>query len=213
MEIEIWSDIACPFCYIGKRQLDAALKELGNETDVKLVWRSFLLDPSLTTPDEETNSIQYLADKKGMSLEQSEDAHKYVTQMAADHGLEYKFDEVKIGNTKKGLLLIKLAQSLGLGTEMEEALFAAHFTHGIQVDDEEQLIKIASAVGIEIKDFKAEVSNNKELRAAFEEDLDLARQIGIRGVPFFVFDRKYAVSGAQGTPKILAGIQQTIQEV
>lgn len=213
MEIEIWSDIACPFCYIGKRQLDLALAELNLDTSYDIVWRSYQLDPNMETPPEGTTAYEYLAERKGFSLEQSIQAHEHVTSMAAQHGLHYNFDKVIMCNTRKALLLVKKAQMLGKGSEVKEALFKAHFIDGINVDEDAALMNIADEHGIQISDFDAEVVNDSKTLAQFKEDLALAKQIGIRGVPFFVFDRKLAVSGAQGKEALMGAIEKAMSPV
>ena len=213
MEIEIWSDIACPFCYIGKRQLDQALDSLSLDTSYEIKWRSYQLDPNMETPPEGTTAYEYLAERKGFSLEQSIQAHDHVTRMAENHGLHYDFDKVIMCNTRKALLLVKKAQMSGKGEEVKEALFKAHFIDGINVDDDAALVKIAGAHGIKISDFEADVLKDSPTLAQFEEDLSLAKQIGIRGVPFFVFDRKLAVSGAQGKEALMGAIEKAMSPV
>lgn len=198
MKVEIWSDIMCPFCFIGKRQFEEALKQFSSSEKVEIVWRSFMLDPTLPKPSSKLSTYAYLANRKGISLEQSKSLHRNVANMAKGVGLNYNFDIAVVANSFDAHRLIQLAKTLGLGDQAEERLFKAYFSEGKDMCDVNILIDLGKEIGI------PEVDLNQLLisdRFANEIQLDIeeAQRIGVTGVPFFVFNRQYAVSGAQGT--------------
>lgn len=195
MKIEIWSDIQCPFCYIGKRHLETALKTFPDE-QVEIEWKSFQLDPSIV-PQPDKNVYEYLAERKGMSVEQSREMHAGVVARAAEIGLDYHFEKAVVSNSFDAHRLIQLAKTKGLGDAMEETFFKAYFTEGRDLNNPATLMELSVGAGLNALDVK-EVLENEELFAqAVRSDIVEAQQIGVRGVPFFVFDRKYAISGAQ----------------
>ncbi len=212
MKVEIWSDIMCPFCYIGKRNFEFALKEFANKEEIEIEWKSFQLDPTIPKSFENTTSIyEYLAAKKGMTVEQSKDLHKNVVETARKVGLEYNFDKAVIANSFDAHQLIQLAKTKGLGDEMEEALFKAYFTDGADMGNHETLISIGTSIGMEAQDIQRVLSTN-EFTTHVEADIEEGHQLGVRGVPFFVFDRKYAVSGAQPVDVFLNALKQSYSE-
>lgn len=195
MTIEIWSDIACPFCFIGKRRFERALAQFDGKDTVEITWRSFQLDPELVT-DPTIDAAAALAARKGWSLEQTQQAQAYVTQMAASEGLEYHFEQQVVANTYDAHRFTHFAKQYGKQLEAEEALFAAHFTQGKNIDDPEVLVELGAAIGLDPTAVKAALNSDAHADGV-ASDLQLAQQFGIQSVPFFVFDRKYAVSGAQ----------------
>jgi len=212
MKVEVWSDIMCPFCYIGKRHYEAALEQFAHKDDIELVWKSFQLDPS-TEEDagDKANVYAYLAKRKGLSLAESEKMHAQVAQMAEQAGLDYDFDHTYMTNSFKAHRLIQLAKTKGLGDAAEEALFKAYFTEGENVSDMEALKTIALSIGLDAGDVALALSE-EQYAAAVEQDVLEAQQIGVQGVPFFVFDRKYAISGAQPVPAFTQTLEQAHQE-
>lgn len=212
MKVEVWSDIMCPFCYIGKRHYEAALAQFAGKDDVELVWKSFQLDPSTDErAGDEGNVYAYLAKRKGLSLAESEKMHGQVSQMAAQAGLQYDFDHTYMTNSFKAHRLIQLAKTKGLGDAAEEALFKAYFTEGKNVSDSSILDSIATEIGLEPGDV-ALALNEGQYAAAVQQDILEAQQIGVTGVPFFVFDRKYAISGAQPVPAFTQTLEQAHKE-
>lgn len=207
MKIEIWSDIMCPFCYIGKRQLEKALDEFPND-EFEIEWKSFQLDPSIT-PQSGKDVYTFLAERKGISIEQSVEMHKGVVERAKSVGLDYHFDKVIISNSLKAHRIIQLAKTKKAGDEMEEIFFKAYFTEGRDLNDDSTLIELASQAGLNSADVQKIVQNEDLYLIEVKADIDEAREIGVQGVPFFVFDRKYAISGAQP----LETFVQTITEV
>lgn len=208
MKIEIWSDIMCPFCYIGKRHFEAALKQFPQANEVEIEWKSFQLDPTIPKMDERVDVYQYLADKKGMSLEQSKAMHENVIQMAKNAGLDYNFDIAVVGNSKDAHRLIQFAKTKELGDQAEEALFKAYFTDGKNMADMKDLIEIGTSIGLDSNELTS-ILESDAFAYEMMQDVQEAQNIGVQGVPFFVFDRKYAVSGAQPVEVFL----QTLEKV
>lgn len=207
MKIEIWSDIMCPFCYIGKRQLEKALEEFPNDK-FEIEWKSFQLDPSIT-PQLGKDVYTFLAERKGISVEQSVEMHKGVVERAKSVGLDYHFDKAIISNSLKAHRIIQLAKTKKAGDEMEEIFFKAYFTDGRDLNNDSTLIELVSQAGLNPADVQEVVQNEDLYLKEVKADIDEAREIGVQGVPFFVFDRKYAISGAQP----LETFVQTINEV
>ncbi len=207
MKIEIWSDIMCPFCYIGKRQLETALKEFpGNDFEIE--WKSFQLDPTIT-PQSGKDVYTFLAERKGISVEQSIEMHKGVVERAKSVGLDYHFDKAIISNSLTAHRIIHLAKSKKLGDEMEEIFFKAYFTEGKDLSDIQTLIALGIQAGLDSGEVQEVVENENLYLSDVKGDIKEAQEIGVQGVPFFVFDRKYAVSGAQPVEAFV----NTIKEV
>ncbi|HLP56397.1 MAG TPA: DsbA family oxidoreductase [Fluviicola sp.] len=194
MKIEIWSDVMCPFCYIGKRRLEQALEQFPGET-FDIEWKSFQLDPDLVANGKE-NPYQYLADRKGISYQESVNMHENVVNAAKSVGLDYRFDLAVVANSLDAHRLSHLAKQHGLGNELEERLFRAYFTEGKDIADHAVLTVLGTEAGIPKEAIETLFSGDQFL-ADVQHDILEAQQIGVRGVPFFVFDRKYAISGAQ----------------
>ncbi|MEO8239048.1 MAG: DsbA family oxidoreductase [Flavobacterium sp.] len=195
MKIEIWSDIMCPFCYIGKRELETALAEFPNDK-FEIEWKSFQLDPSIT-PQYGKDVYTFLAERKGISVEESVEMHKGVVERAKSVGLDYHFDKAIISNSLKAHRIIQLAKTKNADDEMEEIFFKAYFTDGRDLNDDTALMELALQVGLNPSDVQEVVQNEDLYLKEVKADIDEAREIGLQGVPFFVFDRKYAISGAQ----------------
>lgn len=210
MKVEIWSDVMCPFCYIGKRKFESAMKEFDNSSNIEIIWKSFQLAPDMET-DPSKNIDQYLATHKGMSLEQAKGLNKQVSNTAAQVGLEFNFDKAIVANSFNAHRFSHLAKQHGLQNEAEERLFAAYFTEGKNTDDIPTLIQIGNEIGLDAKEVKELLEGNKYAEEV-EADIYEAHQIGVRGVPFFVFDRKYAVSGAQESQAFLSTLEKSFGE-
>ncbi len=197
MKIEIWSDIVCPFCYIGKRKFENALASFDGKDRVEIEWRSFQLDPSMENiPGKSVHA--YLAERKGCSLEEATQMNDMMSNMAKEVGLEYNFDIAVINNTLNAHRLLHFAKTKGKQSEMKERLFHAYYTEGKNVSDTESLSLLAAEIGLDESEVNAILQTD-----AFTNEVELdqyyAQQVGARGVPFFVFNNKYAVSGAQPT--------------
>lgn len=211
MKVEIWSDVMCPFCYIGKRHFESALEQFEDKKDIQIEWKSFLLDPDVPENVGNKNVYEYLAERKGLSVEQSKQMHERVVEMAKNAGLDYNFDIAVVANSFKAHRLIQLAKTKGLGDEAEELLFKSYFTEGKNIADEETLISLAEQIGLTKADLN-EALLNQDFQFLVNKDVEEARAIGVSGVPFFVFDRKYAVSGAQPAESFLGALKQSVNE-
>jgi predicted DsbA family dithiol-disulfide isomerase len=206
MKVDIWSDVRCPFCYIGKRKFETALEKFEHKDKIEVEWHSFELDPTMETKPE-VNAIDYLAQIKGQSRQWAEEMNQRVTDTAAEVGLTFNMEQAVVANSFNAHRLIQLAKSNGLGDEIEERLFIDYFTEGKNIDDQEVLIAAGIAVGLErlaIEMMLTSDSFTDEVRL----DQKIAQQIGIQGVPFFVFDQKLAVSGAQPAETFLGALEQ-----
>ena len=197
MKVEIWSDIMCPFCYIGKRHFEQALEQFPNNNQIEITWKSFQLDPSIPQHlPTKTNVYQYLAERKGISYDQSVKMHERVVEMAKAAGLQYNFDKAIVANSFSAHRLIQLAKTKGLGDAAEERLFLAYFTQGKDFGDPAVLTELGQDIGLSAAEVN-EALTNDQYALDVKHDIREAEEIGVTGVPFFVFDRKYAVSGAQ----------------
>jgi predicted DsbA family dithiol-disulfide isomerase len=204
LTVEIWSDVVCPWCYIGKRRFEAAIRQFDGE--VKTVWRSFQLDPE--APREREHSAgEHLAAKYGMSIEQAEASHAQMTELAAQEGLEYHFERARGGNSFDAHRLIHLAAADGKQEEATERVFRAYFTEGVPIGDREALIELAAEMDIDAR----EALDGDAYADAVRADEELAHRIGIRGVPFFVLDRRYGLSGAQPAEIIVQALEKACE--
>jgi predicted DsbA family dithiol-disulfide isomerase len=195
LKVEIWSDVMCPFCYIGKRRFEQALQQFEHKDDVDIIWKSFQLDPDLVS-DAGKSVNQYLAERKGWTLDYAKQMNDHVTTMAAQVGLQYDFDKAVVANSFDAHRVLQLAKTKGLGDALEEQLFKAYFTDGKNIADHNTLVEIGTAAGLNEQELKETLSTNKFIDAVYN-DLVEAEAFGVSGVPFFVLDRKYGVSGAQ----------------
>ncbi len=206
MEVDIWSDIACPWCYIGKRRFEQALAEFEDADDVHVTWRSFELDPNAPA-QREGDLAELLAAKYGMSVEQAQASQDQLTQTAAAEGLEFRFDIARSGLTFDGHRLIHLAATHGRADEMKERLMRAYFTEGELIADHETLVRIASEVGISKLETRTVLAGTR-FADAVRADEAIAQQLGITAVPTFVVNRKLAMSGANPPDQLLALLRQ-----
>lgn len=210
MKIEIWSDVMCPFCYIGKRNFEMALADFPDKDKIEVEWKSFQLDP--TVPEVATESQEdYLVKRKGMSREQVKGMLANVTEMARQAGLEYHLDKSVMVNSQKAHQLIQFAKTKGLGDEMEEVLFRSFFTDGKNVADLESLKELGKEAGLDEKELESAFTDD-QFKYKMNQDIQEARSIGVTGVPFFVFDRKYGVSGAQPPQAFLDTLSKSFTE-
>lgn len=210
MKVEIWSDIVCPFCYIGKTRLEEALKNFEHRDQVEVIWRSFLLNPDQKT-DTTISIHQYLADSKGWTLSYAKQAGAQVTEMAAQSGLKFDFDKVVVASSIRAHQLVHLAAKSGVDQELMKLLFDAYFTEGKNIDDVEILAGLAVKVGISESAAK-EVINSTTYLDEINQDIKLASEMGVRGVPFFVYLDKYVVSGAQDVETFKRSLERGWEE-
>jgi predicted DsbA family dithiol-disulfide isomerase len=206
MQIEIWSDVVCPWCYLGKRRFEQALSDFPHRDEVEVVYRSFELDP---TVDRSTTvrTVDSLAGKYGMTVEQAEAAQRQMEQRAEQDGLTFRMADLRSGNTRDAHRLLHLAKERGRQAELAERLHRAYFTEGRSIFDHAALTEIAAEAGLD-RDEVAGVLSTAAYDDAVIEDEQLAQAFGVTGVPFFVLDRKYAVSGAQPADTIRSVLDQ-----
>lgn len=210
MKIEVWSDYVCPFCYIGKRRLEEALAETGLGEKAEIVFKAFELDPySPATSDESMQEV--LAKKYGTSIVEAKNMTDNVAVQAKTVGLNYDFDKMTPANTFNAHRLAKLAEQEGVGTEISERLLEAYFIDGEKIGTEDVLLKIAEKAGL-ASDRVKEVLESDEFAAEVQSDIAEAGQIGVRGVPFFVINRKYAISGAQPAEAFANALRKVAEE-
>jgi predicted DsbA family dithiol-disulfide isomerase len=195
MEVEIWSDVMCPYCYLGKRKFEMALSQFKGNANIDIIWKSYQLSPDMiTAPDKSIH--QYLAEHKGISVERAKGFNDQVTNSAKQVGLIYNFDKAIPANSFKAHRLSHLAKQHDLQNELEEKLFTAYFTDGLNIDDIPTLVQIGVELGMDEREVKT-VLESDQYAEEVRKDIYEAHQVGVKGVPFFVFDNKYAVSGAQ----------------
>ncbi len=195
MKIEVWSDVVCPFCYVGKRRLEAALGAFAHRDDVEVVWRSFELAPD--APAETGEPIDaMLARKYGMDLAEARAANVRVTAMAAEVGLEFRLDRARSGNTFDAHRVLHFAAERGLGGEAKERLLRAYFCEGRAIGVRDELVALGVELGLDDRELSVALAGDDHAEAV-RADRREARELGVEGVPFFVIDRRYAVSGAQ----------------
>ena len=197
MIVDIWSDTRCPFCFIGKRNFEKALQEFSQNDKIEVNWHSFQLDPNMKT-DLTKNHYEYLSEVKGFPMAQIMQMHENLIQSGKNAGIDFNFDDVKVSNSFKSQMLVQLAKEKGKATEMEELLFEAYFKSGKDIDDVEVLSEIGNKIGFSNEEIQNAV-NFEQLSDLVNNDISEASNLGIRGVPFFVFNQKYAISGAQPT--------------
>ena len=201
MKVEIWSDVVCPWCYIGKRRFEAALARFEHAGEVEVVWKSFELDPN--APVQRGPTLPHLARKYGISEEQASAMHERMTGFAAAEGIEFHLDETRGGNTFDAHRLIHLAREHGLQGEMKERLLRAYFTESEAVGERDVLVRLGEEVGLPDV---AEVLASDTYAGAVRADEHEARLFGISAVPFFVIDRYYGVEGAQSADVLLQAL-------
>jgi predicted DsbA family dithiol-disulfide isomerase len=195
MQVEIWSDVVCPWCYLGKRRFERALESFDHRDEVEVVYRSFELDPS-APPGVTTPTVELLASKYGMTAAQASDAQLEMETRAAQDGLTFRMGGLRSGNTRDAHRLLHLARDRGLQSELSERLHRAYFTEQASIFDRPALTELAVKVGLS-RDDVARVLASDEYDDAVIADEETARVLGANGVPFFVLDRRYGISGAQ----------------
>ena len=210
MKIEIWSDVACPWCFIGKRRFEAALASFPHRDAVDVMWRSYQLDPALPEHYDGTE-LEYLSSRKGMPAQQVSQMFDHVAQQAMGEGLDYHFEKVVVANSFTAHRLIHLAAAHGKQDAAKERLLSDHFEHGKDIGSRGYLSSLGADLSLPAGEVEELFSTDKytdEVRFDFQE----ARALGITGVPFFVIDRKFGLSGAQPTETFTAALNQAWQE-
>ncbi|WP_146553338.1 DsbA family oxidoreductase [Rummeliibacillus sp. SL167] len=210
MKIEVWSDYVCPFCYIGKRELENAIEKTGFQDQVDIELKSYQLSPDSPATSEES-IYEVLAKKYGTTIEQVKAQTAGIIDRAATLGLNYQYENMKPANTFKAHRLAKYAESVGKGAEMSERLLQAYFIENQEIGLTDILVGLGVEIGLE-RQAVEDVLNDGSFADEVLSDIQEASQIGIRGVPFFVFNGKYAISGAQPGEVFENAVRQVAQE-
>ena len=206
MKVDIWSDVVCPWCYVGKRRFEAAAAVFAHGDELEVEWHSFELDPN--APHEHHGPIENrLARKYGMTIDQAVAANDRLTRVGAEDGLEFRFDQARSGNTFDAHRLIHLAHDRGVQDEVKERLMRAYFTEGELISDRETLVRVGSEAGLDPDEARAVLAGDAYAHAV-RADEEAASDLGISGVPFFVVDRRFAISGAQPTDVIVGVLER-----
>lgn len=206
LQVEIWSDIACPWCYVGKRRFDAALASFPHRDNVTVTWRSFELDPRAPRTHDEP-ALQLLARKYGVSVPQAQAMNQRLTDTAAGEGLVFRLEDVKVGNTFDAHRLLHFAHELGLREALGERLFAAYLAEGAALGDPDTLVRLAADAGLDATAARGVLDSAQYADAVRADEADAAA-LGVSGVPMFVLNRRYGVSGAQTADVLRAALQQ-----
>ncbi|MCU7616624.1 DsbA family oxidoreductase [Chryseobacterium sp. PBS4-4] len=210
MKIEIWSDVMCPFCYIGKKNFEQALENVAFKNEVEVEWKSFQLDPTLELTETKTTA-EYFREKKGFPEEQAKQMTAQVVQMGKASGIDFNFEKALITNTFPAHKLLHLAKKHNKASEMEEELFKAHFLNGENLGSIKFLSNLAEKLGIN-KDAAVQTLSSDEFDYDVNQDIMEGRNNGVTGVPFFILNGKYAVSGAQPSQVFEEALTQTYNE-
>lgn len=210
MIVEIWSDVICPWCYVGKRRFEHALALFDGREDVEVIWRSFELDPN--APREPIPLAERLSKKFNVDLAEAVAMNERMTETASGAGLQFRLDKAISGNTFDAHRLIHYAASLGLQAEADERVKESYFAEGLAISDRESLIELADAIGLDAGETRAMLESDR-FTDEVREDERTAAGFGINGVPFFVFDRRLGVSGAQPPEVLLGALQEAAGEI
>ena len=208
LHVEIWSDVVCPWCYVGKRRLESALEAYDEDVDVR--WRSFELDPQ-APPVRDLPAAEHLAGKYGMSVEDARALNAQMTELAAGEGLEYDLDRTRGGNTFDAHRVIHLGAARGLQEPVQERLMRGYFRDGEPVGDRATLVRLAADAGLDPAEADAVLETDAYADDVRGDEL-LAERMGIRGVPYFVLNRRFGVSGAQPAEVLVQAFERARQE-
>jgi predicted DsbA family dithiol-disulfide isomerase len=210
LKIQIWSDIMCPFCYIGKRRIEDALQNFEHKDAVELEWKSFQLDANFVASPED-NMVEHLAEKYRKDNDWAQEMLDNMTQNAKNSGLDFHFEKAVMANSLNAHRLLHLAKKYNLANDLEELLFKAYLTDGKNINDLDTLKALGLEVGLNAESID-EVLHSNAYANEVQQDIDEAQSIGVQGVPFFVFDNKYAVSGAQHVETFVKTLEKVWEE-
>lgn len=196
MKVEIWSDIVCPFCYIGKKRLEQALASFPHRDEVEIIWKSYQLHPQFPRDAAGIPAIEYIKNVKGLTKEETLGMMQQVQSIGKSLEIDFDFEKSLIVNTLNGHRLIHFAQEQGLGNILKERLLKAHFSEGVDVNDTNTLVNLAAEVGMDKKEVE-EMLHSDRFTYEVSQDIQEGVNLGLRGVPFFVFNQKFGIAGAQ----------------
>lgn len=210
LKIQIWSDIMCPFCYIGKRRIEGALQNFEHRDAVEIEWKSFQLDASFVASAED-NMVEHLAEKYRKDTEWAQEMLDSMTLNAKNSGLDFHFEKAVMANSLNAHRLLHLAKKYYLANDLEELLFKAYLTEGKNINDLDTLKALGLEVGLNAE-MVDEVLHSDAYANEVQQDINEAQSVGVQGVPFFVFDNKYAVSGAQHVETFVKTLEKAWEE-
>jgi predicted DsbA family dithiol-disulfide isomerase len=210
LKIQIWSDIMCPFCYIGKKRIEGALQNFEHKEAVEIEWKSFQLDAGFVASPED-NMVEHLAEKYRKDTDWAQEMLDNMTQNAKNSGLDFHFEKAVMANSLNAHRLLHLAKKYNLSNDLEELLFKAYLTDGKNINDLDTLKALGLEVGLNAETID-EVLHSNAYANEVQQDIDEAQSIGVQGVPFFVFDNKYAVSGAQHVETFVKTLEKVWEE-
>lgn len=212
MKIAIWSDIACPYCYIGKRKLEIALDQFPHKNNIELEWHSYELDPELPKKASDQTIYSYFAKKFDMSEEEARISEGKVAELAKEVGLNYDFDRLIVANTSDALRLVKLANESGLATEAEEILFDAYFVKGLDISNQNVLVQLGTQIGLKEADILSLLSSDKYI-ADIKKDIEYSEnEYDLEYIPFYIFNNNQIVQGSIASEKYLEVLNEAYKE-
>jgi predicted DsbA family dithiol-disulfide isomerase len=210
MKVEIWFDFVCPFCYLGDTKFEKALSEFEHKDEVELVFRSFRLNMEYTSTGDK-DIYQIIADKYQISYAQAKENHEMIANAGREVGLNYNFDIMKLGDTELAHQIMQYAKKNQKDHDLIMRYFKAYFEEGLNIGDREELLRIAGDMGLDLSELSRELASDS-LKAEMFKDEAAAHRLGINGVPHFIFDGKYSISGAQDPKYFLAALNKIYAE-
>jgi predicted DsbA family dithiol-disulfide isomerase len=212
LDVQIWSDLACPWCYVGKRRFESALARFEHTQSVRVTWRAFELDPSAPRVRPPQNYAERLASKYGQSLAEARTRVDQLVKIAASDGLKLDFEHIRPGNTFDAHRLLHLALERGLQGALKERFFRGYLSEGQTIGEHATLVSLASEVGLDVDEASAVLASERYAREVRDDEAQ-AHSLGIQGVPFFVVGRRYAIEGAQPAELMLTALQRAWAEL
>lgn len=210
LKVQIWSDIMCPYCYIGKRRIEGALAQFAHKDAVEIEWKSFQLDANFVASPED-NLAEHLAEKYRKDIDWAQEMMDSMTQNAKNSGLDFHFEKAVMANSFNAHRLLHLAKQHHIADALKELLFKAYLTDGLNIDDKTVLTQLGLSVGLDAAAIAAVLESDAYANEV-QQDITMAQSIGVQGVPFFVFDNKYAVSGAQNVETFVQTLDRAWSE-
>lgn len=195
IKIEVWSDIVCPFCFVGKKKLEQAITKLAAEDKVEVIWHSFQLDPDFPS-DVSMPSAEYLSERKGYPINQIKEMGVQLASQSKEYGIDFKFEKALTFNTLDAHRLLQWSKTLNKSNELKEAFMTTYFTDGVDLSNQENILAVVENIGLP-KEKAKEIIESDTFTDEVQNDIYQSRQLGVRGVPYFLFNDKEVISGAQ----------------
>lgn len=212
MKIEIWSDIACPYCYIGKHKIENALSELPFAEDIEIIWRSYILDPDLPKGNYGKSFFQYLAEKQNISEEQVKEDFKNIQAEGKKLGLEFNPEKIIVTNTMNALRVIKLAGKYDAASLAEEVLFDAYFTDGLDISDKEVLTSLGAKIGIPAEDLTRSLDSFEYTEDIITDIHRADNELNLEFIPFYLLNNKYIMQGSVDKEEYIPAITNAYED-